>query len=140
MSGVPIAHARRRPPKPVSRVAGRRLFAVTLVGLATAAAGCGDRLHVGSDRTLRIAMTEYRLNPQNATAPEGPLTIEIHNYGRLTHNLAISLNGQPAGATKPIGPGQDATLIVDLTKGTYLMASTLLSDEALGEFGTLQVP
>jgi hypothetical protein len=135
MSGVPIAHARRRPP----RVTPRRLFAATLIGLAIAAAGCGHTVRVGADRMLRIAMTEYRLNPQSVTVAEGPLTILIHNYGRLTHNLAVSLNGQTAGATKPIAPGQDATLTLMLTKGSYLMASTLLSDEALGEFGTLKV-
>jgi hypothetical protein len=135
MSGVPIAHARRRPP----RVDRRRLLAAALIGLAVAAAGCAHTLRVGADRTLRIAMTEYRLNPQSVTAPEGQLTILIHNYGRLTHNLAVSLNGQTAGATKPIAPGQDATLTLMLTKGSYLMSSTLLSDEALGEFGTLKV-
>jgi hypothetical protein len=119
--------------------APRGLLAATLIGLAIAAAGCGHTVRVGPDRTLRIAMTEYRLNPQSVTAPEGQLTILIHNYGRLTHNLAVSLNGQTAGATKPIAPGQDATLTVMLTKGSYLLSSTLLSDEALGEFGTLKV-
>ena len=43
------------------------------------------------------------------------------------------------GATKPIPPGQSALLTLSLTPGTYMMSSTLLSDEALGEYGTLTV-
>ena len=101
--------------------------------------GCGHTTVVGSDRTLQLALSEYRLNPQSVRVKSGPVTIVVHNYGRLTHNLVISQNGQWAGATKPLAPGQSTELSVTLPPGTYLMSSTILSDEALGEYGTLTV-
>ena len=101
--------------------------------------GCGVTTHVGSDRTLQIALNEYRVAPQDVHAGPGPLTIIVHNYGRLTHNLVISLNGQTELSTKPIAPGQTAELDAILTPGKYLMASTILSDQALGAYGTLDI-
>jgi hypothetical protein len=63
----------------------------------------------------------------------------VHNYGRLTHNLVVSANGQLVDGTKPIAPGQSAELDLSLAAGTYSMASTIQSDQALGESGTLTV-
>jgi hypothetical protein len=124
----------------MSAVRGAKLpLTLAALALAWAGGGCGHTQRVGSDRTLRVALTEYHLNPQSARVSGGAVTILVHNYGRLTHNLAISRGGQSAGATKPIAPGESAVLTLTLAPGTYLMASTILSDEALGEYGTLKV-
>ncbi len=77
--------------------------------------------------------------PQRVHADTGPLTIEVHNYGRLTHSLVISLDGQPEASTPPIPPGQTVQLYATLAPGDYLMASTIASDQALGAYGTLIV-
>ncbi len=69
---------------------------------------------------------------------QGPLTILVHNYGRLTHNLVISRGGQAQAITRPIWPGPTAELTLTLTPGSYLMASTILSDQTLGQYGTLR--
>ena len=42
-------------------------------------------------------------------------------------------------STKPIAPGQTAQLDAALPPGHYLMASSILSDQALGAYGTLIV-
>ena len=85
-----------------------------------------------------MALTEYRLNPQSIDASGGVMTIVVHNYGRLTHDLVVSRTDRTIAATKPIAPGQTAELDLDLAPGTYLMASTILSDQALGAYGTLK--
>src|SRR5262249_22945469 len=87
----------------------RRTVAMLVAALATAggvAAGCGGATHVGADRTFQVAVTEYRVSPQNIQAPSGTLTIFVHNYGRLSHNLVISLDGRAEASTQPIPPGQ----------------------------------
>ena len=61
------------------------------------------------------------------------------NVGRLTHNLVISRAGVTQATMKPIGPGQSGRLTVSVTPGTYLLGSTLLSDEALGLYGHVTV-
>jgi hypothetical protein len=113
------------------------------LGLAAAtlalAAGCGHTHIVGSGRTVGLGLSEYRMVPQDVRAPVGVLNILIHNYGRLTHNLVVSQGGHEVAGTKPIPPGTTAYLSVNLARGNYVMASTLLSDQSLGEYGTLIV-
>lgn len=104
-----------------------------------ALSACGHTQVIGADRTLRVGLTEYRLRPQDVRMSSGPLTILVHNYGRLTHNLSLSLGHTSAGTTPPLLPGQSALLSVYLAPGHYQMASTILNDEALGEYGTLTV-
>jgi hypothetical protein len=104
-----------------------------------AVTACGRTTTVGNARTLQIALNEYRVTPQDVRAQTGLLTISVHNYGRLTHDLVITLDGRTEAATKPIAPGQTEELEAALGPGRYLMASSILSDQALGAYGTLIV-
>jgi hypothetical protein len=106
---------------------------------AGALTGCGHAHQVGIDRSVRIALTEYRLNPQNVSVSTGTLMMSIHNYGRLTHNLVVSENGTMIASTHGIPPGGVAELDLSLAPGRYLMTSSISADEALGEYGTLTV-
>lgn len=115
------------------------LLAVALLWVGGLLAGCGSRTQVANDRTFQVALTEYHVTPQSVRAPSGTLTIFVHNYGRLSHNLVISHDGQSEASTQPIPPGQSAELIATLPPGRYLMASTILSDQALGTYGTLTI-
>jgi hypothetical protein len=111
-----------------------------LAALALTAAGAGCSHTVNAPRgTARIALTEYRLIPQSIRVPAGYLTIYAHNYGRLTHNLAVTRGTHTTGSTQPIRPGQTAQLTVLLTPGKYFVSSTILSDRDLGIYGTLDV-
>lgn len=101
--------------------------------------GCGEAQTVGSSRSVRIALSEYRVNPQNVAVDTGTLSMLIHNYGRLTHNLVVTENGTSIASTHGIPPGGEAELDLSLAPGKYLMTSTILSDEALGEYGTITV-
>jgi len=103
------------------------------------AAGCGTTTRIASGGTLQVALSEYHVRPQSVSATSGPLTIAVHNYGRLSHDLVISLDGHPELSTPPIPPGQTMALEATLAPGQYLMASTILSDQALGAYGTLTV-
>jgi plastocyanin len=116
-----------------------RAASVALAGALTLLAGCGHSQIVVRTSELGIGITEYRLNPQNVRVSAGALTIIVHNFGRLTHNLVLVFNGHREASTQPIPPGQVADLTVTLTKGTYTMASTIMSDQALGTYGTLTV-
>jgi hypothetical protein len=102
-------------------------------------AGCGRTKVVGQDRTVNMALSEYRLHPANIRVAAGALTFHVHNYGRLTHDLVVSQDGQTIGQTKPVPPGQTSDLALDLAAGRYSMTSTMRSDQALGAYGTLEV-
>lgn len=116
----------------------------TLICLLAAASlallsGCGHTRVIVGERTLYVSLTDYRVAPQSVRVSSGEVTILVHNYGRLTHNLVVSLDGRSTGSTRPIWPSQSAEMTLTLVPGTYLMASTILSDQALGEYGTLKV-
>jgi hypothetical protein len=110
-----------------------------VAALMAIAAGCGRTTKVGVGGTLQIALNEYRVVPQDVRAHTGLLAIVVHNYGRLTHDLVISQDGRIQASTKPIAPGQTEELDTALGPGHYLMASSILSDQALGAYGTLIV-
>ena len=119
----------------------RSPLALLAAGVVTmGAAGCGATTTVGGTGALQIAVTEYRITPQAVrAAAAGVLTIVVHNDGRLSHNLVITRGGVVEASTAPIAPGQWTYLEATLTAGRYLMASSLLSDQALGAYGTLDV-
>ena len=125
-----------RPPRVTSRPL---LTGVASAALVVLAAGCAHTVAVGSARTLRLGLTEYRVVPQSVRAEPGELTLIVTNDGRITHNLAITAAGKVLDQTPPIPPGQSSELIVYLGKGSYVMTSTLFSDQALGTYGTLKV-
>ncbi len=101
--------------------------------------GCGSTHTIGAARTLDLSVSEYRLTPSSARVSQGVVTLVVHNYGILTHNLQVSSGSQVTAATKPIWPGQTAVLALNLAPGKYEMTSSLLSDQALGVYGTLTV-
>ncbi|HLY50404.1 MAG TPA: cupredoxin domain-containing protein [Solirubrobacteraceae bacterium] len=109
------------------------------LALATTLTACGHTTTVGASRIVRIAVTEYRVVPQSIRARAGRLTLVVENDGRLAHTLAISRHGNILGQTMPLAPGTTAPLTLSLGPGSYLMSSTLFSDQALGLYGTLTV-
>jgi hypothetical protein len=113
----------------------------SLLALAATAScllsGCSHTHVVSAGRTLHLALSEYRINPADVRVSSGIVTIFVRNYGRLTHNLVISQNGQNVASTPPVPPGDTAEMILDFAPGKYSMASTILSDQALGQYGTL---
>jgi hypothetical protein len=98
---------------------------------ALALTGCGHVARVASGAALRIAL--------NVRAAPGALTIVVRNNGRLAHDLVITENGTPVAMTPPLAPGQATNLVTTLGPGRYLMSSTILSDQALGVYGTLDI-
>lgn len=116
-----------------------RLIASSAAAASVLLAGCGRTARVGVNRTFQVALTEYHVSPQRVRAPAGTLTIFVHNYGRLSHNLVISSGGHSDASTQPIPPGETSELLATLAPGNYLMSSTILSDQALGAYGTLIV-
>ena len=102
-------------------------------------AGCSNTVNVIAGHRLHVGLSEYRVTPQDVNAHAGGLEITVHNYGRLTHDLVISMDGAVEAQTKPIPPGQSFLLEASLTPGQYQISSSVLDDQALGAYGTLNV-
>jgi hypothetical protein len=125
---------------PAARAAKLLLIAVAAsAAFGIGLAGCGHNATVGSDRTLKLALTEYQVVPQKVEVSTGELTIIVHNVGKLVHNLVVTQGDQRIAETQPIWPGTVGELAVALPPGRYTLSSTLFSDQALGQYGTLTV-
>ncbi|HSO97661.1 MAG TPA: hypothetical protein VLP43_01825 [Solirubrobacteraceae bacterium] len=107
--------------------------------LELVAGGCAHPVTAAPGGSIRVSLAEYRLNPASIRTRAGVLTLIATNVGRLTHNLVVSRGGVTQATMKPIGPGQSGQVTVRLAPGTYLVGSTLLSDEALGLYGHVTV-
>ncbi len=141
----------------VRRICGAFLGALAGVGVALGVAACGHTAHARAGQRIGIAEMEYRLRPDHIVAASGHrLSISVHNFGRLTHNLVIARTTPTttvltrsdttvtetttvAARTPDLAPGQGTTLTVTLAPGRYRLASTLVTDLPLGEQGTLTV-
>jgi iron uptake system EfeUOB component EfeO/EfeM len=110
-----------------------------LLAAALLVTACSHAEVVGSNRTVQIQLSEYRLVPQDIRVSRGLLTIIVHNHGLLDHNLALLQNGQTIDSINPLSPGETSQMTLILSPGTYSMASTVMSDQSLGAYGTLRV-
>jgi hypothetical protein len=118
------------------------IAALVLVAVAVADSlgGSSPVRVVGRHRVVGIVLTEYRLRPGTIRARRGLLTIIVRNRGRRTHNLVVLHDGLTIDSTsKPLWPGQRDRFTLALAPGTYTLASTILNDQALGEYGKLIV-
>jgi hypothetical protein len=51
--------------------------------------------------------------------------------------ISVGAGGLPSGSTRPIPPGGNADLVLNLHPGQYLVASDILYDRDLGLYATL---
>ena len=116
--------------------------AVAMAVIALAAAGCGEKRHTSSggsaaSSTASISETEFKLNPSTpSVAPGG--TITVKNAGATTHALEIVIpNGEVR--TKPIAPGQSATIKAPAKAGAYNMYCPIDHHKQMGMTGKITV-
>jgi hypothetical protein len=110
-------------------------------------AGCGGaRTTRVTGHTLTLTLSEYRIVPQTASVPAGPLKIVACNRGILTHNVALqrgTLDSDERTTLKDIPtllPGRCGSVITQpLAPGRYLLASTVGNQAVLGVAATLIV-
>ena len=107
--------------------------------LSVTTAACSQPVHIGGRRLVEVALTEYRIRPNDVVAPAGSLTFQVRNDGRLSHNLVIAYGSDVMAATQAIPPGQTGIISVVLPPGRYTISSSIASDETLGDHGTLRV-
>ena len=91
-------------------------------------------------RTIAVQESEFNVQLPSQTLAAGSYTFDVHNGGKLPHDLAIegpSLSGTPK--TSLISPGGDAKLSVSLSAGTYTLYCTVPGHRSAGMSAKLTV-
>jgi plastocyanin len=122
-------------------------LALALLTLALPIAGCGGGKPLPvRNRTIGLKLDEYRIRPQEVSAPAGELRLIVRNRGVLTHNVAVeTISDDPEskatvlGRTATVHPGDRAETRIFLRPGRYRLICTIANHSYLGQFGTLVV-
>ena len=130
------------------------VLTVILVPLTFAIAACGDdededstaaeettteeTASGGGGDSLAVSETEFALDPQDATAAAGPVTIDVTNDGETVHNLEVEGEGVEE-ITADLQPGDSDTLELDLEPGSYEWYCAIGDHAAQGMEGELTV-
>jgi len=121
-----------------------RTVAVVMIASLLAVAGCGgdnggEATTGTASQTFSITESDFTLSPSTVTidAP-GTYTFEATNDGGVDHALEIEGNGV-AKETETIGPGESASVTVDLETGTYEMYCPISNHRDLGMAGEVSV-
>jgi plastocyanin len=121
----------------------RYLAAIVMLASALALAGCGGddggETSTTASETFTISETDFALSPSTVTvdAP-GTYTFEATNDGGVDHALEIEGNGIEE-ETDTIGPGESASVTVDLETGTYEMYCPIGNHREMGMEGEITV-
>lgn len=119
------------------------LFALTSLLLVAGCGGDDDEettpTTTASAETFTISETDFALSPSTVTidAP-GTYTFEATNDGDTDHALEIEGNGVEE-ETDTIGPGESASVTVDLEPGTYEMYCPIDGHRDQGMEGEISV-
>lgn len=88
----------------------------------------------GTSRTIQVQGGEFFFKLSSQSAPKGKVTFVFKNVGHVQHDFAID-----GKITKLIGPGQKATVVVNLAKaGQYPYLCTVPGHAAAGMKGTFK--
>jgi len=119
------------------------LSAVYFFGKESEAKGAEPAAHQapGSPTTIKVTESEWKVQlPATSTLAEGNYTFQVHNAGKVPHNLAIEGPDVPANDVTPtIAPGGDGTLKVSLKTGTYTLYCAVPGHKQLGMVAKLTV-
>lgn len=90
--------------------------------------------------TLKVALSEWSMGFEKATADKGGLTVQVSNTGSAGHNLTIeSETGKHYVETRVLSPGDSRSLQIDLPAGTYEVYCNVPGHRSGGMEATLVV-
>jgi uncharacterized cupredoxin-like copper-binding protein len=133
------------PPRTFATVLRRTVLTpfATFAVLALTVAGCGssDAVAVDDAAPVAIAMSEFKLAPQDVRVAAGPRSFEIRNEGTIVHRFELrgaDLRRRLA-LGRPLRPGASETLQVELAPGSYVIRCAQERHNTLGEHGIVTV-
>jgi uncharacterized cupredoxin-like copper-binding protein len=115
--------------------------AATVAAPATTApsvAATSPAASAGDGKTVAVELKDYAITLSTSTVSAGMVTFNVKNSGPSAHNFNVMSNGEEKGVMT-LDPGTTATLMLDLTAGSYDFRCNIPGHNLLGMKGTLTV-
>lgn len=130
----------------VSNTRGFYLLAIALLVITLACRAGVPQKDNGQNRasgnddhaTVNVAAIDFSLTLDASEVEAGTVTFVVQNNGSVHHDFAVRGNGVEQ-KTSMIGPGESASLSVDVKPGTYTYFCTIPGHEQAGMSGTFTV-
>jgi uncharacterized cupredoxin-like copper-binding protein len=133
---------RRRPDFPARHLTAFLIACVVLfVAMMTSVIVFGGKEKAETEAArekLPVGESDYSVELSRTNLSPGLYTIEVTNYGQITHNLTVKGPGVTKG-TRKIEPGKSASLPIELKRGTYVLYSSLPGQQQDGVTETVTV-
>jgi plastocyanin len=100
----------------------------------------GPPAMVAPGARLAVSADEYSFTPSRAVLRSpGALTVSLANDGSLPHDLRLRRDGDDAGGTPTLPPGDSGTARLRLRPGRYELLCTVGDHAELGMTGEIRV-
>jgi hypothetical protein len=100
------------------RLTGSLSLLCVVLALPCFASGYGRAAEKPILSTLKVSLSEWKVQMSPARVPPGPVTIQVSNAGSIPHAFELEGRGIEK-STPPIPPGASATLKLELRAGRY---------------------
>jgi len=88
---------------------------------------------------VKIALSEWKLEPASIELPPGKITFIVTNAGTMEHEFEIEAHEREFGYLEHIAPGQTKRLTVALDAGEYELYCPIPGHKEKGLVGTLVI-
>ncbi|WP_158544592.1 plastocyanin/azurin family copper-binding protein [Blastococcus sp. TBT05-19] len=90
-------------------------------------------------QTITATEDDFSIALESQELTAGSYEIEVVNDGGATHDLVVERDGEDVAASDTIGPGESATVTVDLEPGEYVFYCSIGAHRSMGMEITVQV-
>ncbi|WP_104525281.1 cupredoxin domain-containing protein [Blastococcus atacamensis] len=103
---------------------------------ATSSGAAGSESAV---QTITATEDDFSIAVAEQELSAGSYEIEVVNDGSATHDLVVERDGEDVAASDILGPGESATVTVDLEAGEYVFYCSIGNHRSMGMELTVQV-
>jgi plastocyanin len=105
----------------------------------SAPAGTAGGTEAQAGGTIAVSSQDFSFDLPSEEFAAGEYTIELTNGGSATHDLKVEKDGEDVGGTDMVGPGESASVTVDLEPGEYVFYCSVGNHRAMGMEVTVTV-
>jgi hypothetical protein len=117
-----------------------RFAALALLSVAAVGAAAAPMLGARSPQRVQVTALEFEYRLSRLSVRQGPVLIELVNYGEDEHDLKLRrVGGTRVWTLRKLLPGSRATLFVRLRPGRYRLWCSVAGHSGRGMRATLRV-